>query len=379
MGPFRVNFTTTTFCWLPPTMIAPRFVAALIIVVSFTGYLAAPAADREAISARSVVSEGDTARMERLLDKARSGKPVTVAVIGGSITQGARASSREKTYGSVIAQWWRKTFPKTKVELVNAGIGATGSNYGALRAQRDLLSRQPDFVVIEYSVNDPNNQASAETLEGLVRQVLRCPGHPAVVLLFMMTRDGGNAQQWHGKVGRHYDLPMLSFRDALWPEIQAGRMKWEEVEADEVHPNDRGHAYAANLVTELLDKVLKRLPSAAELPPVKPMPKPLFSDLFEHVALYEADALKPVSNEGWIFDAKRKCWRSDRPGSRIVFEIEGRALLLMDWHIRGPMGKARVQVDDRAPKSAMPGSARPGVATGRRPNWRGSRRRANTA
>ncbi len=26
---------------------------------------------------------------------------------------------------------------------------------------------------------------------------------------------------------------------------------------------------------------------------------------------------------------------------------EGQVVLLMDWHIRGPMGKAKVQVDDR--------------------------------
>ena len=32
---------------------------------------------------------------------------------------------------------------------------------------------------------------------------------------------------------------------------------------------------------------------------------------------------------------------------RCAFEIEGRVVLVMDWHIRGPMGKARVKVDDR--------------------------------
>jgi hypothetical protein len=212
-----------------------------------------------------------------------------------------------------------------------------------------MLGRQPDFVVVEYGVNDTGNQAAAETLEGLVRQVLKQPNAPAVALLFMMTRNGSNAQEWHGKVGRHYGLPMLSFRDALWPEIQAGRIRWEEVEADEVHPNDRGHAEAAGFITVTLEKILKDLPPDAQLPPVQPLPKPLLTDLFEHVALYEAEALKPLKNEGWTFDAKGQCWKSDRPGSRIEFEIEGRIILLMDWHIRGPMGRAKVQVDDLPP------------------------------
>ena len=33
----------------------------------------------------------------------------------------------------------------------------------------------------------------------------------------------------------------------------------------------------------------------------------------------------------------------------IEFEVAGRILLLMDWHIRGPMGQASVRVDERPP------------------------------
>jgi lysophospholipase L1-like esterase len=306
-----------------------------------------PPNSEEAIMARSLFSAGEAARVQRVLAKGRRGEPVTVAVIGGSITAGASASSPDKNYGGQLARWWRETFPNSKIEFVNAGIGATGSNYGALRAQRDLLDRRPDFVVVEYGVNDPNTQAWAETLEGLVRQILKQPQQPAVVLMFMMHRNGENAQEWHGKVGRHYGLPMFSFRDALWPEISADRMKWEDVEADVVHPNDRGHAYAARFISARLEAMLKELPADDRLPPVPPTPQPLFSDKYEHVGIWEADALKPVKNEGWKFDAENRCWKSDVPGSRIEFELEGNVVLLMDWHIRGPMGKARVQVDDR--------------------------------
>src|ERR1035441_6732143 len=84
----------------------------------------------------------------------------------------------------------------------------SGSDYGALRAKRDLLSHHPDFVVVEYAVNDSDNDAAAETLEGLVRQILGEPNSPAVMLLFTMNQSGGNAQKAHAKVGWHYDLPM---------------------------------------------------------------------------------------------------------------------------------------------------------------------------
>ena len=322
----------------------------LFCLLVFSTLLAAQtlgAQTEDPIITHSMVTAGDTTRLQHVLAKCRRGEPITVAVIGGSITAGAGASSGKKNYGSLLAQWWREAFSNAKIELVNAGIGATGSNYGVLRAQRDLLDRRPDFVVVEYGVNDPNARSSAETLEGLIRQILKQPQQPAVVLLFMMHRNGGNAQEWHGKVGRHYGLPMFSLRDALWPEIEAGRMKWEDVDADTVHPNDRGHAYAARFLTERLAAIRQDLLPDDRFPPIAALPQPLLGDLFEHVVLWEADALKPVKNEGWTLDAKGRCWKSDVPGSRIEFEIEGRVLLVMDWHIRGPMGKAKVQVDDR--------------------------------
>lgn len=304
------------------------------------------------VFSRSLVSPGDPARLQRALAKARRGESVTVGVIGGSITQGASASQPDKRYGERVAAWWRRTFPKTNIRFINAGIGATGSDYGALRIKRDLLAYQPDLVVVEYAVNDPNTQAAAETLEGLTRQTLQQTNQPAVLLLFTMHQGGGNAQEWHAKVGRHYDLPMVSFRDALWPEIKEERLKWSDVEADAVHPNDRGHDYCARFITRLLDQVLTNLPADDRLPQVKPLPKPVFTDLFEHVALFEADALKPLSHQGWSCETTQpgdKYWKADQPGSVLEFEITGQVILIMDWHIRGPMGQASARVDDRPP------------------------------
>ena len=323
-----------------------------VLVLSLALLFPCPAAEpgESAAFARSVVSGGDTARLQQVLAKARRGEAITVGVIGGSITAGAMASQPEKCYGQLVAAWWRKTFPQAKIQFVNAGIGATGSDFGALRVHRDLLARSPDFVIVEFAVNDPNKKRCAETLEGLLRQILSQPNCPAVVLLFTMNDSGGNAQEWHGKVGQHYSLPMISFRDALWPEIQAGRLKWSDVEADQVHPNDRGHDYAARFVTSFLEKVLKESPIGEPRPRIKRLPEPLISDLYEHVTLLEAAALTPVSNQGWRFDEKDKtCWQTDRPGSVIEFEVSGQAICIMDWRFRGSQGKAKVLVDDFPP------------------------------
>ncbi|MBI5093811.1 MAG: SGNH/GDSL hydrolase family protein, partial [Candidatus Hydrogenedentes bacterium] len=273
------------------------------------------------IVARSLVSLGDTARLQAALAKARRGERVVVGVLGGSITQGAGASKEENRYGNRIAAWWRETFPKAQIEFVNAGIGATGSDIGAHRVRAHLLGRHPDFVVVEYAVNDPNAPASAETLEGVVRQILRESNSPAVMLLFMMNKEGGNAQEQHELIGRHYGLPMVSFRDALWPEIKAGRMAWTDVEADEVHPNDRGHGYAARFVTNVLAQTLASLPPDAKLAAPKPVPAPKISDVFEFAAMNDVKTLTPAHSSGWeAFDDAAfgpffgRAWKTSVPG-----------------------------------------------------------------
>jgi hypothetical protein len=147
-------------------------------------------------------------------------------------------------------------------------------------------------------------------------------------------------------------LPMVSFRDALWPEIKEGRMKWNDIEADEVHPNDLGHEYCARFITQVLNQALADLPDKSRLPQIKSLPQPLLSDRFGHAALFEADALEPLVNQGWAREASApggKSWKADKPGSVIEFEVPGRVLLLMDWHIRGPMGQVSVRVDEQPP------------------------------
>lgn len=297
----------------------------------------------------SLVSMGDVTPLMRVMAKAQRGEPVVVGVIGGSITQGAAASKPEFRYGNRIAAWWQSNFPGSKIELVNAGIGATGSSYGVMRAQRDLLSHKPDFIVVEFAVNDPRDRANAESYEGLIRQILREPQAPAVLLLFMMTKDGGNAQEWQAKLGAHYNLPMVSYRDAMWGEIQAGRLAWTDISPDQVHPNDYGHEQAAKFVINLLEQVRAGRPKELPAAGARVLPAPLFTDLFDHTTLLEAPDLKPVSNQGWVLDTNLKCWKSDLPGSVIEFDMNGKLLYGAYYRLRGAMGKAKVTVDGGSP------------------------------
>jgi lysophospholipase L1-like esterase len=296
---------------------------------------------------RGIVSMGDAARLHTVIAKAETGEPVTIGVIGGSITQGAGASGEPTRYGNRVADWWREAFPQCETTFVNAGIGATGSDIGAHRVSDDLLAHDPDFVVIEYAVNDPNTELAAETLEGLVRQVLAHPTQPAAMLLFTMHRGGGNAQEWHSKVGDHYGLPMVSFRDAVWPEIEAGRVEWEDVEADEVHPNDAGHAICARLVAEVVDRQRQSDEDPGE--PTAGLPDPLISDVFQRATLLTVEDDPPARLDGFTEGHTTQlgtAWCADEPGATFELTFEGSSCAVSHFRIKGDMGRAEAWVDD---------------------------------
>ncbi len=50
--------------------------------------------------------------------------------------------------------WWKKTFPQAHFYYVNGGIGGTTSHYGVSRAIIDVLMYQPDFVIVDFNVNE---------------------------------------------------------------------------------------------------------------------------------------------------------------------------------------------------------------------------------
>ena len=75
---------------------------------------------------------------------------INCVAIGGSITAAGGVSA---SWGSKVSTWLGEKTGK-KVNFYNAGIGGTGSDFGITRLYDDVVSRDPDIVFVEFSVND---------------------------------------------------------------------------------------------------------------------------------------------------------------------------------------------------------------------------------
>ncbi|MBO5985874.1 MAG: hypothetical protein J6Q02_03650, partial [Lachnospiraceae bacterium] len=79
----------------------------------------------QAILGRSLMNLGNYARVKRVLDRAKRGEEVTIAFIGGSITQGAGATPIDKkAYAYQTWERFKGNFGEN-VKLIKAGVGGT--------------------------------------------------------------------------------------------------------------------------------------------------------------------------------------------------------------------------------------------------------------
>lgn len=209
----------------------------------------------DAMYERAVVSEGNKARLAKAMKKAANGEDITVGVIGGSITQGSSATDHNNCYAELFHKYWVEKFPQSNVNFVNAGIGGTNSYLGVHRVDTQLLDSKPDAVIVEFSVNDTDKLMNKYSYDSLVRKILNCDSQPAVMLLFTTQEDGTSLWETHKEIGTAYDLPMLSYRAVVYPEVSAGTLDWKDISPDNIHPNDEGHKLIGQLVSRYLDSV----------------------------------------------------------------------------------------------------------------------------
>lgn len=203
---------------------------------------------------RSLISTGNNYRMKKIIEKAKNGENVTIAYIGGSITEGAGASGANKSYAYQSYEYFKDTYGKgdgSNVSFVNAGMGGTPSALGIIRYDRDVTEYEniePDIVFIEFAVNDYQEPTNGEAYESLIRKVLSSKKSPAVVLMFSVFQSKWNMQSLYIPLGEYYHLPMLSVKDAVVPELEEGRMTDDLFFSDQYHPTTYGHTIMANCI-----------------------------------------------------------------------------------------------------------------------------------
>ena len=231
----------------------------------------------------SLVSVGNTHRLNEKLKTLENGGEITLGFIGGSITYGYTVQPDE-CFASKVTDLLKERYPSGTVNYVNKGISGTPSILGNLRLKRDILDNNADIIFVEYAVNDGMETDYKESYESLVRTALGQENEPAVVLILNRTKEGHSAQEYMKNIGEFYSLPMISTADALTEALDNGTIKWEDYYNDAAHPNPNGHTLFCKLIAHAFDESLKVQSDEYVLPA-----ESIFGAPYENAVLIEAD------------------------------------------------------------------------------------------
>jgi lysophospholipase L1-like esterase len=93
-------------------------------------------------------------------------KPVTVALLDDSVTHGCFELYRvgkegletvfeiDKAYSTRFKEILNKIYPATQINVINSGISGDTTEGALKRVERDILSFNPDLVVVSLGLND---------------------------------------------------------------------------------------------------------------------------------------------------------------------------------------------------------------------------------
>ncbi|SDA26527.1 Enterochelin esterase [Ruminococcus sp. YE71] len=198
----------------------------------------------------SIKHMGNTYRLTEKLNAAENGAPLTVAYLGGSITEG-------KNYTTPFSNYLKNTFAKGSFKEINAGLSGTSSVVGLVRSEKQIVEQKPDIIFLEFSVNDHEDILYKKCFESCIKKFLDMPNAPAVCVLINRARGGFSSQSQMYPIGKNFDIPVISMDDALTKAFNSGFLQTGDYFTDDYHPHKDGGQLIADCLGYYVRQALK--------------------------------------------------------------------------------------------------------------------------
>lgn len=166
-----------------------------------------------------------------------------VVVLGDSIAAGVGASPGHG-FTEVLAE-------RLGREVIDDGVPGDTAADGLARLPQ-VLAQDPWLAIVELGGNDMLRQVPVEQTEAALGEILRrlLAARVLPVVVVVEGPFGGSHGAMFERLGKRYRVPLV--RDALRRILFDPSLK-----ADEVHPNDRGHARLAEAVAATVEPLLR--------------------------------------------------------------------------------------------------------------------------
>ena len=291
----------------------------------------------------SIYSMGNTYRLTKKLRAAEKGEKLTLAYLGGSITEMGK-------YTGPFSAYVKKTFAKGSFTEVNAGLSGTSSVVGLVRSEPNVVEKNPDIVFVEFSVNDHEDIMYKKCFESVIRKFLDLPNEPAVIILINRARSGFSSQQQMIPVGTNYNIPIISMDNALTKAFSSGLLTQSDYFTDDYHPHDKGGQLVADCLGYFFRQAMRTENSASSYTVPE---KTVYGTEYENTSYINPKDQSGFNAGGWSAGAGYN-YGSVLPysytlngGSPMTFKANGKGLIIVFKANSSGMGSIDVTVNGK--------------------------------
>ena len=286
--------------------------------------------------ARTILqTKGEAWTLANTYKKLTQDKKLNVGYIGGSVTNGA-GSTKGNSWREITTKWLKSTYPNATINEINAAINGTGSLWGLMRLEKDLLNHNPDLVFVEFAINDVYTGSqkiqAAANIDAMIRKINE--HNPETDIIVVLVTDEANSKsdysvkQGHREVAEYYGVPCIDIGNALVAEMNKTGNLWDKYFIDNLHPNDTGYKVYADEIEKNLKDLLNEGKSKA---PKKHDIKGMYAVTNPYKTLKRVDISK-IGDEKWRYSQKTTFgygtteYISPKEGAKLNFEFEGATL-----------------------------------------------------
>lgn len=219
----------------------------------------------------------DEKSLPRTTQKLRAGEPVSIVLIGDSISTGCNTSGWGETtpwqppFQDLLLEHLEAKYA-SKITFTNDAVGGTSTPWGLTRIT-DIVESHPDLVIVAFGMNDasgiPATEYQANT-KAIIAKIRGQLAHAEFILVASMLANPNWTTLNHQVFPQYRDAlaelvePGVALADmtSIWTEFHKRKQDWDLTGNGVNHPNDFGHrVYAQVLSTLLVSAVAPKAPA----------------------------------------------------------------------------------------------------------------------
>lgn len=206
---------------------------------------------------------------------------ITIVAFGDSITMGVQMTP-ENRWVDMVQKYFDGHATLRGVRMINSGVGGNTSREGLARIEQDVLSHNPDLVLVEFGGNEatpnPEREVSADEFQknlDVIRKKIQAAGAGMMLLTFPPVinewhcwrdenkfSDAGGLDEYveqYRRITREYaaenDIPLVDI-DKILREACKKDLSGRFILPDGIHLTAEGNGVIAQAIIGMLDSYI---------------------------------------------------------------------------------------------------------------------------